>query len=254
GRGFSPAEYACFGRDMADSRALTEEALAILRLAFHGAPVSFTGRHFTLDNVDIVPKVIQQPHPPLWSAAVSPESFERAARQGVGVLIGPFKPWFMIKEDIRRYREHWRRHHGDGPTAPGQNPRVGMTLGIFCLEDAERARALAREGLTWAYRALFKQTLPVLEKLYAGYEYYRRLGSLRGLIGKAITLPALETLGMAVVGDPPHCIRRLEALHAAGVDHVLCTVGGGVLPTEQVRESLRVLGERVLPHFREPPP
>jgi alkanesulfonate monooxygenase SsuD/methylene tetrahydromethanopterin reductase-like flavin-dependent oxidoreductase (luciferase family) len=60
---------------MADSRSLTEEALAVVRRAFEPGPLSFRGRHFHFENLEVVPRVIQQPHPPLWTAAVSPESF-----------------------------------------------------------------------------------------------------------------------------------------------------------------------------------
>lgn len=252
GRGFSPREYEAFGIHMADSRSLTEEALEIIRLSFRGEPVHHRGRHFQLDGVNILPRTVQTPHPPLWTAAVSPESFEFAARAGVGVLVGPFKPWFMAREDIRRYREHWRRCHGDAPPAPGQNPRVGMTLGIFCHEDGTRARALARGGITWFYRELLKQTRPVLQRLYDGYEYYRKVGRLGGLLDMAANLTSLEAFGMAVVGDPDHCVKRLRALEQAGVDHVLCAVGAGVLPTEQVRASMRLIAEEVMPRFRDP--
>lgn len=254
GRGFSPREYETFGIEMAASRSLTEEALDVIRLSFQGEPVHYQGRHFRLEGIDILPKVVQKPHPPLWSAAVSPESFELAARLGIGVLVGPFKPWFMVREDIHRYREHWHRFHGDGAPAAGRNPRVGMTLGILCLANGRQARALAREGITWFYRELLRQTRPVLERLYDGYEYYRKVGRLRGLFDAALNLSALETLGMAVVGDPDHCIERLKALEQAGVDHVLCAIGAGVLPSAQVQDSMRLIAEEVMPHFRSRQP
>jgi alkanesulfonate monooxygenase SsuD/methylene tetrahydromethanopterin reductase-like flavin-dependent oxidoreductase (luciferase family) len=251
GRGFSPREYESFGIDMAESRSRTEESLQIIRQAFRREPVHFDGRHFRLNGVEVLPHILQRPHPPIWSAAVSPESFEFAAREGIGVLVGPFKPWFMVREDVRRYRADWQRFHGSGAARPDQNPRVGMTVGIFCLRDAGAARDAAREGITWFYRELIRQTYPVLERLYESYEYYRRMGRLRGLLDRAVNLTVLETLGMVVVGDPAHCIRRLEALAEAGVDHVLCAVGAGVLPTELTRESLRVIAEDVMPAFRD---
>ena len=250
GRGFSPAEYEVFGVSMAESRSRTQESLEVIRRAFTGAPVHHQGAHFRFDGLEILPHVVQRPHPPIWTAAVSPESFEMAAELGIGALVGPFKPWFMVKEDIRRYRRRWREHHGDGPPAPGQNPRVGMTVGLYCLEDGAQARAEAAEAIVWFYRQLLRRTRPVLEQLYEGYEYYRRLGRLGGLLDRMVNLKVLETLGMVVVGDPAHCARRLQTLAEAGVDHVLCAVGAGVLPSERVRTSLRVIAEQVMPHVR----
>jgi alkanesulfonate monooxygenase SsuD/methylene tetrahydromethanopterin reductase-like flavin-dependent oxidoreductase (luciferase family) len=249
GRGFSPLEYEMFGVPMGESRALTEEALQVVRLAFRGEPLTYAGRSFEARGLPVLPRVLQRPHPPIWSAAVSPESFDQAARLGVGALVGPFKPWFMVREDIRRYRDAWRRYHGDGAPSPDQNPRVGMALGIFCLEDGRRARQIARDGILWFYRKLLEQTGPVLKRLYEGYEYYRSLGRVTRLLAPAVNLAALEALGMVVVGDPQRCAARLRALEAAGVDHVLCAIGAGVLPTEQVRESMTVLTERVMPGF-----
>jgi len=250
GRGFSPKEYASFGVAMAASRKITQEALDIIRLSFQGGPVTFRGQHYTLDQIDIVPKVVQQPHPPIWTAAVSPDTYELAAQQSIGALAGPFKPWFMVAEDIKLFRRAWLASHGDAPPKPGQNRRIGMTVGILCLHDAKRARVLAKPAFEWFYRELFGQTLPVLQKLYDGYEYYRKMGRFHGLIGTAVNLKVLETLGMAIVGDPAHCIDRLKKLQAAGVDHVLCAIGAGAVSTEVVRESMQVLAEEVMPHFR----
>ena len=251
GRGFSPTEYTSFGVSMADSRSVTEEALAIVRASFSGEPVTFQGRHFHLEGVQILPRVVQEPHPPIWTAAVSPDSFELAARLGIGVLVGPFKPWFMVKEDIRRYREHWRAHHGEAPPRPGQNPRAAMTVGLFCHEDGKEARRLAKQPFEWFYGKLLGQTRPILEQLYAGFEYYRSVGRFGGLLGKAVNLGLLDTLGMAVVGDPEHCIKRLRALRKAGVDHVLLAFGAGALPTAAVRDSMRLFADRVMPALRE---
>jgi alkanesulfonate monooxygenase SsuD/methylene tetrahydromethanopterin reductase-like flavin-dependent oxidoreductase (luciferase family) len=251
GRGFSPREYRAFGAGMDESRERVAESLAILRRFFTGEPVSFAGRHYRVEDLDILPKVVQKPHPPLWMAAVSPESFDLAAAEGVGVLVGPFKPWFMVHADIERYRAAWRAHHGGASAREaGLNPRVGMTVGIVCLEDGKKAREAAKTGLTWFYRELLKQTAPVLERLHAGYEYYRRAGALRFLLEKTLSLAVLEAAGMAVAGDPEHCIRKLEPYRAAGVDHLLCAVGAGACPPALVAESLHTLGEHVIPHFR----
>ena len=250
GRGFSPKEYATFGVSMADSRSYTEEALEIVQRSFTGEPLSYVGKHFHFENLEILPKVVQQPHPPIWTAAVSPDSFELAARLGIGVLIGPFKPWFMIKEDIREYRAAWKRHHGDGPAASGQNPKVAMTLGIFCHESASQARELAREPFEWFYGQLLNQTRPVLEQLYESYEYYRKMGKFRGLINKAVNLTLLDTLGMAAVGDPAHVRKRIEALEKEGVDHVLCAFGAGAMPSATVQDSMRLFAAEVMPAYR----
>lgn len=249
GRGFSPAEYAIFGVDTADGRSYTEESLEIVRRSFRGGRTSFTGRHFRVDEIEILPKPVQRPHPPIWTAAVSPDSFELAARMGIGVLIGPFKPWFMVKEDIRRYREAWLEHHGAFSDTAGLNSRAAMTVGILCAEDGKSARRLAKLPFEWFYGHLLGQTRPILEDLYAGFEYYRKFGRFTGLLNKAVNLRVLDTLGMTVVGDPAHCVKRLHGLADAGVDHVLLAFGAGAMPSQTVRDSMRLFAEQVMPEF-----
>ncbi len=240
GRGFSPREFEAFGVPMGESRARVEEALEILRRSFEPGPLTYPGSFWRLDGLELVPRALQRPHPPLWTAAVSPESFVWAAQRGLGVLAGPFKPWFMVRHDLERYHRAWT---GSTP------PRAAMTIGVLCLEDGERARKLAAEAFTWFYRALYRTTLPVLESLYPGYEHFRELGRFRALARLGIHLPFLERFGMVVAGDPEECGARLRAYQAAGVTHLLLAVGAGAMPTEVVQESLACLATHVLPQF-----
>ena len=241
GRGFSPQEYGVFGAAMSDSRSRTAESLAILRQSFLRRPVTFHGEHYHLDALDILPYPVQSPHPPLWTAAVSPDTFTWAAQQQLGMLAGPFKPWMMVKHDIRNYLD-------SAAAAPA--PRAGMTVGIFCLPDGKRARELAKPALMWFYNALFATTLPVLEKLYPSYEHFHDLGRFRSLIKLGINLKLLETFGMAVVGTPAECIEKLQKYREAGVTNLLCAVGAGALPTEAIQESMHCIAEDVMPALR----
>lgn len=242
GRGFSPQEYSAFGVDLAHSRELVEESLAVLRAAADDGPVLHHGSHFQLEGVRILPRPLQHPYPPLWTAAVSPETFEWAAHEGLGVLAGPFKPWPMIAADVRRYREAWRS---------GEAPRVGMTVGMLCLEDGERARALAGPALRWSYGELLRVTAPVLERLVPSYEHFRELGRFRRLFKLGARLRVLELAGLAIVGTPSHCLERMARLKEAGVTHLLCSIGAGAVPTEVVRESLECIASDVLPRLHE---
>jgi alkanesulfonate monooxygenase SsuD/methylene tetrahydromethanopterin reductase-like flavin-dependent oxidoreductase (luciferase family) len=240
GRGFSPREYTVFGAGMEQSRELVDEALAILHKSFRSQPFSHHGSHYQLDDLDIVPHIVQQPHPPLWTAAVSPETYAWAAQKELGVLAGPFKPWLMVKHDIGKYRAAWQA---------GSPLRIGMTLGVLCLADGERAQQLAQPAFTWFYRELYKTTLPVLEKLYPGYEQIHELGRFRQLIKLGIDFGLADMAGLTVVGTPQQCIAKLHKYAEAGVTHVLCAFGAGALDTDIVRESMTLFAREVMPAF-----
>ena len=240
GRGFSPREYAAFGVPMADSRSIVDESLAVIRASAAGVPLRFHGRHFTIDGVDVVPRPLQRPHPPLWTAAVSPDTFEWAAGAGLGVLAGPFKPWFMVAADIRRYRSAWTRV---------EPMRIGMTVGMLCLRDGQRARRLAAPAFRWFYDALLRVTAPVLENLLPGYEQFHDLGRFRRLLRLGARPRVLDLAGLTVVGTPAECIARMRRYRNAGVTHLVCSIGAGALPTETVRESLECIAADVLPEL-----
>ncbi|MBI4196073.1 MAG: LLM class flavin-dependent oxidoreductase [Betaproteobacteria bacterium] len=242
GRGFSPREYGVFGARMEASRELADEGLDILRASFNAGPITHHGRHYRLEALDIIPRVVQQPHPPLWTAAVSPETYAWAAARGLGVLAGPFKPWFMVKHDIERFRTAWR-----SPCAP----RAGMTIGVLCLADRARAREIARPAFTWFYRELYNVTLPVLEKLYPGYEQLHELGRFRRLMKLGIDFGLADTFGLAVVGNPEDCVAKLRKYAKCGVTHLLCAFGAGAVDSGIVRESMALFAREVIPAFAE---
>lgn len=241
GRGFSPREYDAFGAPMGASRELADEALAILRASFRRRPVSHDGSHYRLDALDILPHALQQPHPPLWTAAVSPETYAWAAERELGVLAGPFKPWFMVKHDIASFRESWKSVAA---------PRIGMTIGVLCLDDGQRARRLAQPAFTWFYRELFRVTLPVLEKLYPSYEQIRELGRFRHLMKLGVDFGLAELAGLVVAGSPAECIAKLRKYEEAGITNLLCAFGAGAVESGVVRESMTLFAREVMPEFR----
>ncbi len=240
GRGFSPRECAVFDVNMAASREITEESLDILMQSFTCKPVNHHGQRYHIEALDIVPHVVQRPHPPLWTAAVSPQTFEWAATRALGVLAGPFKPWFMVKHDIERYRTAWRS---------ADAPRAGMTIGVLCLADSQRAHRIAKEAFTWFYRELYNVVLPVLEKLYPGYEHLHELGRFRALMKLGASFNLADTFGMTVVGDPKEVRAKLVKYADAGVTHLLCAFGAGAVEPEVTRESLTLFAHEVMPAF-----
>jgi alkanesulfonate monooxygenase SsuD/methylene tetrahydromethanopterin reductase-like flavin-dependent oxidoreductase (luciferase family) len=246
GRGVSPLEYDVFGGQMSESRGRVDEGLEILRRAWGPEPFSFDGEYWSFPEIDVIPKPLQQPHPPLWTAAVSPETFPMAAEQGLGVLAGPFKPLFMIAEDRERFVTRCR----ELGRAPGELG-FGMTVGAVVLDDHEKARRIAARNIRWFYEQLLRLTAPVLERGGESYRYYREeLGTLRGLTGGTPSLEALEAAGMVVAGDPEHAIEQLRKLAGHGLDHVLCALQAGGVPHEDVMRSIELFGEHVIPALR----
>ncbi len=247
GRGLSPLEYEVFGGDIEDSRERVDEGLEIMRGCWGDRPFGFQGRFWSFPEVDVVPKPLQRPHPPLWTAAVSPDTFSLAAERGLGVLAGPFKPLFMVAEDHDRFVLRCQELNVD-PRQLG----FGMTLGVVVLDDHKRARQVAEQNIRWFYEQLLRLTAPVLKRGGESYRYYREeLATLRELTGGTPSLEALDAAGMVIAGSPEYAIERFRKLAATGLDHVLCAVQAGGVPHADAMRTIELMGERVIPELRE---
>jgi len=236
---------------MSASRTITQESFEIIKSSFTGDAINFDGQNNKLDDIELFPKTLQKPHPPIWTAAVSPSSYEMAAQLGIGAMVGPFKPWFMVKEDIKLYRKSWKKFHSETTENPSLNPKVAMTVGILCLEDEKRAHEIGKPAFEWFYRNLLQQTSPVLKNLHESYEYYKSIGKFQGLLSKTVNLKILETFGLVIVGNPEHCVKKLKKLEAASVDNVLLAIGAGAIDTDIVKESMQLINDQVMPHFKK---
>src|SRR5437588_665075 len=56
------------------------------QMVWAAALFSFGGRYFTLPEVGVIPKPLQQPHPPLYTVCVSPDTIEATALRGLPML------------------------------------------------------------------------------------------------------------------------------------------------------------------------
>ena len=75
GAGYVPEEFAMFGVELKDRGTLMESKINALKQAWTGEPFTYEGR-----PVQVTPRPIQRPHPPLWMGGSSKPAARRAAR------------------------------------------------------------------------------------------------------------------------------------------------------------------------------
>jgi alkanesulfonate monooxygenase SsuD/methylene tetrahydromethanopterin reductase-like flavin-dependent oxidoreductase (luciferase family) len=66
GKGSEPIEYRRFGIRREEAAQRMKEGIEIVRQAWSDEPVNFQGEFFHYDNVPVLPKLVQRPHPPIW--------------------------------------------------------------------------------------------------------------------------------------------------------------------------------------------
>src|SRR5205807_2279780 len=58
------------------------ESLDIIKLAWTEPVCSYQGRYHSFENFTLVPRPVQQPHPPIRIAASQPDTYEQIGRLG----------------------------------------------------------------------------------------------------------------------------------------------------------------------------
>ena len=144
GRGFSRTEYSAFGIPDEESTSRFHEGVEIVLKAWTNERLTHKGKHFTFENVEVLPKPLQQPTPPVWMAAGSDAALAWAASKGFSVLLGPHDGRQQLGRKRRFYAEELAKagHTDKGRDIP--------TARLIALADTrEKAAQIARRGAEW---------------------------------------------------------------------------------------------------------
>ena len=213
---------------------------------------SHDGVCFSMPERAVLPKPVQDPHPPLWVTVTSPGTELDAADRGLGAL-GVATAGFSEQE--RRLKEYRRRIQLCDPVGECVNDQVATLNFLYCDEDIEEASRLGnlligQFGLSNSHLLFTREAYPtkaygLLANISPGGG--RRRTPAETDPGRTANLPE----GMAI-GDPDriaHVIREWESL---GVDQVNFMLNAlECIPQQKVLNSLRLFGEHVIPKFQE---
>ena len=243
GRAFLPKEFEVFGVPMAESRARFEEAIGMIKQLWTEDRVQARGQFWHLDDVHLMPRPFQQPHPPIWIAAISSEeSFTFAARNGFNVMIVPYagKPG-TLEQYVKMYRKMW----ADSGHAPGTEQ---VQMSQFCC--ISRSRDQAHEGferIMKRYLETFAEAVQSWEgktsDQYPGYD--KMVANILAMTPQKI----IENKA-AYVGTPQDMIDQVQAnLDQFGVVEPSMQINFGGNRTEDALQTLELIAKEVMPHF-----
>ncbi|HEX9258112.1 MAG TPA: LLM class flavin-dependent oxidoreductase, partial [Acidimicrobiales bacterium] len=134
-------ELGGFAADPDLTKVTWDEFVHVLPRMWTEDVVEFQGRSFTMPERSVVPKPLQQPHPPMWVTVTSPGTELDAADRGLGCL---GVSAVSYDEQERRTREYHRRVQQCDPVGKVVNDQVHTQNFLFCHEDPSVA---ARVGL-----------------------------------------------------------------------------------------------------------
>jgi alkanesulfonate monooxygenase SsuD/methylene tetrahydromethanopterin reductase-like flavin-dependent oxidoreductase (luciferase family) len=248
GRGNRPVEFEGYRVPQIENRERFDESLEILLRAWTHERFSFEGRYFTIPEIRVIPKPLQQPHPPVYVVCVSPDTIEATALRGMpmlnSLLRGPIDP---LAQQRDTYVKACRKAGRSDAEIAGLLSRWGVSRHIYVAPTDAQAQAEARDAEMWYQESLRRFLIP---------EHIDRVHPLlqpgfRTLAERFAPLSWEQLLSETLaVGSPDTVADRIAELRDLGVGEVLCWMNFGGLPQAHVRRSMELFAREVLPRFR----
>ena len=247
GRGNRPAEFAGYRVPQQESRERFDETVDVMQRAWTHERFSYHGRFFSFDDVRVIPKPIQRPHPPLYQVCVTKDGIENTALRGWpmlnSVLFGPVDQLVTNRDTYVNTLEKAGRRPDEITALLG---RWGVSRQIYVADTDARALDEARAAEVW-YQESFRRFViperiedahPTLQPAFRAMA--ERLGKVtwEGLVA--------ETLAF---GSPDTVARHIEYMRSIGVGQVLCWMNFGGLPQDKIRRSMELFAREVMPRF-----
>jgi alkanesulfonate monooxygenase SsuD/methylene tetrahydromethanopterin reductase-like flavin-dependent oxidoreductase (luciferase family) len=229
-----------------ETRALWSEGLEVLVKAVTQETFEHHGEHYDIPLVSVVPRVVQEPHPPLFYAATSIEGLRFGAQKGLGVIIGNSLPggWEYVEAAANAYDEEIERVV---PLAGHVNHTLSCSvMTAHCAPTMEQAKREAEAPARHFVGLIIKMFGPLADQ-GGDYEYMENVGT---LIDKQDDLDYLiDHAPYISIGDPDFLIERFKTLERLGYDEVFLRIDG--MGHETNLRSLEMFGKHVIPEFRK---
>ncbi|MGC2521154.1 MAG: LLM class flavin-dependent oxidoreductase [Stellaceae bacterium] len=236
GRGTAPLHYAGYGIPQDESRERFDEALDFIVGAWTEERFSYHGRYFRADGLTVIPRPVQQPHPPVRIAANSPDTFPFAARRRFPIFATPLiNPPDKLKEGLAVYR---------GALPAGD---TALAFPVHVAASRAEARSDTEAGLMRFLREAAERLAPLGEADIKSFEAFRQV--LARI--ERVTYDDMDR-EMGVFGDPGYCIERVRTLKREyGMDEFICYFNqGGIMDHALVRRSMTRFAREVVPYCR----
>ncbi len=229
GLGYQDADFTMFGVPRTERVGRFEESIAIIRQCWRGEGFSFAGTYYQIDNVQMSPRPVQRPAPPLWVGGWVPAAVRRAGRLGDAWVGGPSMALDAMLNLTQIYRE--------AAAEADREPCVILMRDAWVASSREEAeRVYGPEVMT-------------------AYKYYWRNQALafQGIESEAAF--TLENLAQdrLILGTPDECVQQLHRWRGAlGTTYIVMRLRhahSGGPPHTEIMQAIELFGSRVLPQL-----
>jgi len=148
GRGFDPTEYKLFNITQDDAYNRFRETADIVQKAWQNERFSHHGKYYDYDDVLVLPRPFQDPHPPVYLAASSPDSIRKAGAEGYTIMLDPHSTNGEIQFKRQLYQQVME---ANGHEVGDRN--LPIVRYVALADTTEEAREIARHSSQWTVGA-----------------------------------------------------------------------------------------------------
>ena len=245
GRGYQWGEFHRMNIPMDEASRRFEESMEVLTRSWTSSePFDHHGEFWGFNDLTVLPRPVQQPHPPIYVAASGADSVARVVRNDWNLLIGQGEPHGQVASQVRFYQDALAEAESEFTPQ-----RVVVARAMYAAATTELARREAEVPFMW-----FKQTgqevsappdlqVDLLPEEYAAYRS-------RYSPDARFDYNAMCD-NVMLFGSPDHIAERIEALRDSGVENLIFFVNFGGIEHQKVLDSLELFAKEVMPQFAD---
>ncbi len=227
GPGYAPYEFDLYGVPLDERHERHREGTEIVMKAWREEKFSYHGQYYDFDNVSVLPKPYQRPHPPIAIAAGSPASVIGVAKSALRLLLLVASD--QIDNLLKVYREAAAAAGQLEAEVSARLAHTGVMRTIYVADDDDEARRLAREHSVWLVR--MRNQLAFTE-----------------VTDKQVDEQVSEFLAQRMIaGCPERVVDEINYVAEVGGGEILGWFRWGGMAHREVTASMRLFADRVMP-------
>jgi len=241
-------EYFSFSINAAEARTRFAEAHEIIMRAWtEPGPFEFYGEHYKLRYVNVWPKPLQKPHPPVWiPGAGSIETMEFVAKRRYAYMGIPYFHIDFFKKNYAMFKDMCRKNGYEA-----HPEQMGLLMPIYVAETDAKARAEFEKHF-WYFK---DKLIPGLTLAPPGYtsvqsalRVARALRDGKTFITSVEKWEDLERGCFAIVGSPETVAQKIiEHAREIGCGNLLGLFQLGDMPHAKAKDNMTRYAEAVKP-------
>jgi alkanesulfonate monooxygenase SsuD/methylene tetrahydromethanopterin reductase-like flavin-dependent oxidoreductase (luciferase family) len=250
GRGYQEREFNGYGVPQHESKVRFREAVEIIDGLLTHENFSYDGKFWTVKDLTLAPRPMQQPRPPIFLAAsATPESVEWMVEKGYDALTGnPYSLDPYSSGKVGNTLLDTQRRLGKPETLDNA---WGLIHNVLVADTDEQAAEIFRANWDLSNKYLIEYAKVVEDGSPLPDDYKAYAGGMWEILKKTSYDDMLKGAG-SLVGSPETVAERLTSNYEMTGMHkqLLWMNRGGAVPQKDILRSMELFANEVVPQVR----